>query len=42
VEGVIKDIGIFIAANPAQRVELEGSFQHVRIKRCKLKAADVQ
>src|SRR5664279_1912186 len=42
VEGVFKDIRIFIAPNPAQRVELKCAACHVRKKGCGLKSTNIQ
>src|SRR5215472_8124517 len=40
VKGIIKDVRIFIASDPAQGVKLEGSFLDVGVKCGKLKAAN--
>src|SRR5215475_7775621 len=42
VKGVIEDVGILVAANPAERVELKRSFVHVGIKRSELETAYIQ
>src|SRR5437763_6726579 len=41
-EDSFKNVGVLIAANPAQRIKLEGALGHVGIKGGELHGADVQ
>ena len=41
-EDGFKNIGILVTADPAQRIKLEGAFDHVGIKGGELKGADVE
>src|SRR6266700_6510053 len=42
VEGIVKNVRVFIAADPAQRVDLKRAFHHVGIKSGEFKAADIE